>query len=108
MKKIVSAILVLLLCLPCPLALAAELEKSGLADTPPVSQETAASGFANFQKVREYVPFADIPEGAGYAQYVQKAYELGLVGGTSETTFTPNGNLTPAPGAFTPSTGRAF
>lgn len=39
-------------------------------------------------------PFTDVPETAWYAKAVQWAYESGVTGGTSETTFSPNANVT--------------
>lgn len=53
-------------------------------------------GLSNFQKVNEYTAetFADISADAWYAESVQTAYELGLVKGSSDTTFSPDGNIT--------------
>ncbi len=38
--------------------------------------------------------FTDVPESHAYAASIQKAKELGLVNGTSETTFAPDENIT--------------
>lgn len=49
----------------------------------------------NFQKVNEYTSgqFSDIVESKWYAANVQLAYELGLVQGSSATSFNPDGNI---------------
>ena len=56
----------------------------------------AEPGLANFGKVNTYAAgtFADVADAAWYAGSVQTAYELGLVNGTSETTFGPEGSIT--------------
>ena len=38
-------------------------------------------------------PFTDVPDGEWYAADVQRAYELGLINGTSKTTFSPGEKL---------------
>jgi len=38
--------------------------------------------------------FADVPDGAWYAENVRTAYELGLIKGISETEFNPDGKIT--------------
>lgn len=40
------------------------------------------------------IPFTDVSSGDWFAENVKKAYELGLVSGTSETTFNPNADIT--------------
>ncbi len=56
----------------------------------------AAADFENFKNTNEYVQgqFTDVAESAWYNESVQKAYELGLVKGNSETTFNPEGEIT--------------
>ena len=66
-----------------------------------VTIPTAAAanpGFKNFKKVNTYEAgqFTDVPTNVWYAANVQKAYEFGLVKGTSETGFNPDGNITVA------------
>ena len=60
----------------------------------PAAALAAAPGLSNFTKVNTYVPgtFTDV-SGEWYAQNVQTAYELGLVLGTSDTTFSPDENI---------------
>ncbi len=50
----------------------------------------------NFKSIRQYVvnQFTDVVESAWYAESVKTAYELSLVNGTSDTTFSPNDNIT--------------
>lgn len=52
-------------------------------------------GFANFQRNNTYRvgQFEDIPSDSWYSDNVASAYELGLVKGTSEVSFSPNGNI---------------
>ena len=52
-------------------------------------------GFENFQKSNAYQAgqFSDVPADTWYSDTVASAYELGLVKGTSDTTFSPNGNI---------------
>lgn len=54
------------------------------------------AGLESFQKVASYTSgqFTDVASTAWYAANVQTAYELGLVDGTSSTTFSPESNLT--------------
>jgi hypothetical protein len=40
--------------------------------------------------------FADVPEGAWYAKYLQKAYDSGIIAGMSADTYGPQRNLTAA------------
>jgi len=57
----------------------------------------AASGsLDNFEKSREYAvgQFTDVSDSAWYAAGVKNAYELGLVNGSSASTFNPDGNIT--------------
>ena len=37
--------------------------------------------------------FTDVPDNAWYLPYLQKAFDSGIVGGTTTDTYTPNGNL---------------
>ena len=77
-KKILSLLLALtLLCGLMPAALAAEsMDNFGTAQTYPAGK------------------FTDVSDSAWYAESVKTAYELGLVQGSSETTFNPDGNIT--------------
>ena len=77
-KKILSLLLALtLLCGLMPAALAAEsMDNFGTAQTYPAGK------------------FTDVADSAWYAESVKTAYELGLVQGSSETTFNPDGNIT--------------
>lgn len=81
MKKIILAwLLVVCLCVSLmPVAVAAE---AGLLD--------------NFQQVTTYTEgqFTDVPSTEWYASSVVQAYELGLISGSSETTFSPEGQIT--------------
>ncbi|MCI8526662.1 MAG: hypothetical protein HFF17_12280 [Oscillospiraceae bacterium] len=58
----------------------------------------AASGLDNFEPVNQYTQgqFADVASASWFAGNVQSAYELGLMKGSSENAFNPNGNLTVA------------
>ena len=51
---------------------------------------------SNFKETRTYVEnqFSDVATDAWFAENVKKAYELGLISGTSETTFNPNADIT--------------
>ena len=40
------------------------------------------------------LPFRDVPADAWYYSVVKRAYEAGIVKGTSPTTFEPNGTVT--------------
>ena len=53
-------------------------------------------GFQNFAKKNTYTPdqFTDVPTSEWYSENVQTAFELGLIKGSSATTFSPSGNLT--------------
>ncbi len=54
------------------------------------------TGFGNFSKQNTYTDgmFTDVPANQWYADTVKAAYELGLAKGSSETTFSPGGNVT--------------
>lgn len=56
----------------------------------------AAESMDNFKTGRTYADgqFTDVSPGSWYAGSVESAYELGLVSGTSQTTFDPNGSIT--------------
>ena len=55
-----------------------------------------AADMGNFQKVNSDFSgkFTDLAPGAWYEESVKTAYELGLVQGTSATTFSPDGSIT--------------
>ena len=57
----------------------------------------AAGNFSNFTVTRTYTPglFSDVKD-EWFAEYVKKAYEFGLIDGTSVTTYSPKENLTVA------------
>ena len=61
-----------------------------------LSAPALAAGLENFQKTNPYTAgqFTDVPAGEWYAANVQAAYELGLMEGSSASTFNPSGNLT--------------
>ena len=61
-----------------------------------LSAPALAAGLENFQKTNTYTAgqFTDVPAGEWYAANVQAAYELGLMEGSSASTFNPSGNLT--------------
>ena len=61
-------------------------------------QPSTTKGIVNFKKVNEYTSgkFTDVNAKDWFAPNVQKAYELGLVKGASETTFNPSGDITVA------------
>ena len=59
--------------------------------TVPASAEESLS---NFKSVNTYKPFTDVPASEWFAPSVQKAYELGLLRGDSDTTFNPDGDVT--------------
>lgn len=56
----------------------------------------AAEGTDNFRQVNTYTEgqFTDVNAGQWYAPTVRRAYELGLMKGTSGTSFSPNGTIT--------------
>ena len=56
----------------------------------------AAESMDNFKTERDYPAgqFTDVVAGSWYAGSVETAYELGLVEGTSKTTFSPNDPIT--------------
>ena len=78
MKKRVAGLLLTLalLCGMMPAALAASMDNFKASNT----------DFAG--------KFTDLTQGAWYMDGVKTAYELGLVLGTSDTTFSPDGNIT--------------
>lgn len=57
---------------------------------------SAAAGMANFQKTREYPGFSDVSSTAWYAKEVRQAYELGLVNGTGNGAYQPDGDVSVA------------
>ncbi len=59
-------------------------------------QPVKASDYSNFTVSQTYSPFADVPADSWFYPGVKTAYELGLMKGTSATTFNPNGNLSVA------------
>ena len=79
MKKRILSVLLVLILLTCILPGAA-----------------AAAGFAGFTRVNTYSSghYSDVATSAWYAPYAQATYEYGLMGGTSEGTFSPGANLT--------------
>ena len=56
----------------------------------------ANEGFDHFQKTRTYSAgqFTDVKETDWYGASVRNAYELGLVNGSTATTYNPSGNIT--------------
>ena len=56
----------------------------------------ADEGVENFTQINTYTEgqFIDVPTGQWYAATVQRAYELGLMRGSSDTTFNPTGSIT--------------
>lgn len=54
------------------------------------------SGFDNFKVTRPYsnMTFSDVPSGAWYDSALKIAYEYGLINGTGNGKFNPNGNIT--------------
>ena len=56
----------------------------------------ANDGYSNFTKVRTYgaETFQDVASSAWYYSSVKNAYEMGLVSGTSTSTYSPNGSIT--------------
>lgn len=51
---------------------------------------------SNFKEIKTYTDgqFTDVSSADWFAENVKKAYELGLISGTSETTFSPDSDLT--------------
>lgn len=51
---------------------------------------------SNFKETKTYTDgqFSDVSKNDWFAENVKKAYELGLINGTSETTFNPNADIT--------------
>ena len=62
----------------------------------PGSAYAAESGMGNFQRNGSYYAglFTDVPADAWYADGVAAAYELGLMVGSGQKTFSPNGTVT--------------
>ena len=62
----------------------------------PGSAYAAESGMGNFQRNGSYYTglFTDVPADAWYADGVAAAYELGLMVGSGQKTFSPNGTVT--------------
>ena len=60
----------------------------------------ACTANAQFEKITPYTPgtFTDVAESSWYSKEVTSAYELGFMNGTSDTLFTPGGNVTVAQG----------
>ena len=56
----------------------------------------AAASLNNFTKQNTYVPgqFTDVDSSAWYAEYLQEAYEYGLIVGYSSTSMGPERNMT--------------
>ncbi len=67
-----------------------------LALTLSVPAFAAEPSLSNFTKIKEYEEghFTDVATGAWYAESVKTGYELGLISGSSDTTFSPTGNIT--------------
>ena len=62
-----------------------------------IAATAITSSAAGFSKVNTYNgEFADVASEQWYASYVQSAYELGFMKGSSATTFEPEGNMTVA------------
>ena len=58
----------------------------------------SASCSAAFSTVREYTPFSDVASSHWSQPYVQRCYELGLMSGTSSSTYSPSGSVSVAQG----------
>ena len=56
----------------------------------------AGASLSNFRKVNEYPEgqFTDVKDGDWFAEYVEAGYEFGLIKGTSESTYSPDNNIT--------------
>ena len=55
----------------------------------------AASSYAHFTARNTYrEQFTDVSPSSWFAPYVRRGYELGLIQGSADTTFSPNSNLT--------------
>ncbi len=67
-----------------------------------VSLSTTSSGYVSYPTGGKdssdpaNISFTDVKEGAWYYEHVNNAYSMGLMEGTSETTFEPNATLTRA------------
>ena len=57
---------------------------------------TESAGFSNFTIIRTYEEghFADVAADAWYAESVKIGFELGLISGSSDSTYSPTGNVT--------------
>lgn len=64
--------------------------------TPTILAQNSTIGLENFKKKNSYVQgqFSDVASSAWYAGSVASAYELGLVKGSTATSFNPTGNIT--------------
>ena len=58
--------------------------------------QAASPGLSNFKKQTEYAGFSDVPASAWYAESVKTVCEYGLMNGTGEGKFKPNGYVTMA------------
>lgn len=103
MKKILSALLVMcILVTLCPVytfaANAAPPYDPSSGAAGGAAEPAKSAGLENFVKVNTYSPgqFTDVPSTQWYAASVQTAYELGLIKGSSNTTFNPEGKITVA------------
>lgn len=68
-----------------------------ITDNLPDEQSIGLAAGAKFMVVNKNpAPFTDLEDGAWYVNDVKNAYMYGLVSGTSDTTFEPNGNVTVA------------
>lgn len=94
MKKIISSMLALALCLclTTPAALAA-WPVDGEASVSVSRPMSMSPGMHNFSRLRDYAPgtFSDVPAGAWYEQGVRALYEAGLLDGGR---FNPQGYVT--------------
>ncbi len=68
-----------------------------ITDNLPDEASIGLAAGAKFMVVnKNEAPFTDLEDGAWYVNDVKNAYMYGLVNGTSDTTFEPNGNVTVA------------
>ena len=60
------------------------------------SSFASESNYSNFRNIRTYAAeqFSDVSASDWYYSIVKTAYELGLVNGSSSTTYNPTGNIT--------------
>lgn len=61
-----------------------------------ISAQAAGPGLSNFKKQAECTAFSDVPETAWYAESVKTVCEHGLMNGTGNGKFSPNGYVTMA------------